>query len=125
MTQTAPRSSGSTACEWDEKGLRVKGGETVLADEMGRMLDRLPIPSPPLAEKGASGMTGTKPKTMACTRRVHAVAPSHGQDIVVDPAGNAFSVRVHLAQHLRVNQRVKTLEAQVAGECGQMSSVAR
>lgn len=100
------------AFEWDEKGLMIRSGETVLADEMGRMLDRLPTPSPPPAQKDASRMTVMRPRTTM------AVAPSHGQDIVVDPAGNAFSVRVHLAQHLRMNQRVKTLEEEVAGKFG-------
>lgn len=88
----------------------IRSGETVLADEMGRMLDRLPTPSPPSAQKDVSGMIA-----MMRPRTTMAIAPSHGQDIVVDPAGNAFSVRVHLAQHLRMNQRVKTLEAEVTG----------
>lgn len=113
------------ASEWDENGLMIRRGETVIADKMGRMLDRLPIPSPPMAEKDASGMMGARQRTTACGRRVHAaVAPSHGQDIVVDAAGNAFSVRVHLAQHLRMNQRVKTLEAKLAGaySCGHIYS---
>lgn len=97
------------------KGLVIKRGETVLADEMGRMLDPLPTPSPPLAQRDALA-TRSRTTLSLCSRRVHAVAPSHGQDIVVDPAGNAFSVRVHLAQHLRMDERVRALEEEVAGK---------
>lgn len=93
----------------------VKCDQTVLADEMGRTLDHLPSPAPPSAHKDAE--MRARPRTTARHHRVHAIAPSHGQDIVVDPSGNAFSVRVHLAQHLRMNQRVATLEGLVAGEC--------
>jgi len=95
--------------------LMVRCDQTVLADEMGRMLEHLPTPAPPSTHKDAE--MSIRSRTTAFHRRVHAVAPVHGQDIVVDPSGNAFSVRVHLSQHLRINQRVATLEATVAGEC--------
>lgn len=87
----------------DDNGpqLLVKKGQTVLADDLGRALDQVP--------------TSKRPRTTAVSHRAD-VAPRHGQDVVVDTAGNAFSVRVHLAQHLRVNQRVAELEEMVAGE---------
>ncbi len=94
--------------------LMVKCDQTVLADEMGRVLDHLPTPAPPSAHKDAE--MRARPRTTACHRRVHTVAPAHGQDIVVDPSGNAFSVRVHLARHLHMNERVATLEGLVAGK---------
>lgn len=91
------------ACRLGDKGpeLMVKKGQTVLADELGKALDQVPTPI-------------KSSKTAVCRRAD--VAPRHGQDVVVDTAGNAFSVRVHLARHLHVNQRVSKLEEMVAGE---------
>lgn len=97
--------------EWDDEGrhLVINRGVTVLADDLGRVLDKLPTPTNRGCHKHASNQ-GRPLTTSAC------VAPRHGQDVVVDPAGNAFSVRVHLAQHLHLTQRVAKLEAMVAGE---------
>lgn len=97
-------------CVMTSRGLQlnVNRNMTVLADEMGRVLD--PIPPTNEAYKCSA-----RPRTTAACRHA-AVAPRHGQDVVVDPAGNAFSVRLHLAQHLHHEQRVVTLESTVAGE---------
>lgn len=86
----------------DRLSLVVRKGQTVLADELGRVLDQIPSPMRPRANEELC--------------RQLDVAPRHGQDVVVDPAGNAFSVRVHLTQHLRVHQRIAKLEAMVTGE---------
>ncbi|CAM9846898.1 unnamed protein product [Ectocarpus fasciculatus] len=102
--------------EWDDEGrhLMVNRGVTVLADDLGRVLDRLPTP----INRGCQHASnqGRPLITSAC------VAPRHGQDVVVDPAGNAFSVRVHLAQHLHLTQRVAKLEAMVADLKGQVGT---
>ncbi|CAN0085764.1 unnamed protein product [Ectocarpus sp. 12 AP-2014] len=103
--------------EWDDEGrhLLINRGVTVLADDLGRVLDKLPTPTNRGYHKHASNQ-GRPLTTSAC------VAPRHGQDVVVDPAGNAFSVRVHLAQHLHLTQRVATLEAMVADLQGQVGT---
>lgn len=79
---------------------------TVLADEAGRVLDELPSP------RTRSGGLIMRPRT--CREAV--ITPRHNQDVVIDPAGVAYSVRVHLAQHLHVKQRVEKLEAIIGGE---------
>ncbi|CAM9184689.1 unnamed protein product [Ectocarpus sp. 6 AP-2014] len=104
--------------EWDdERGhLVINRGVTVLADDLGRVLDKLPTPTNNSGcHKHASNQRRPL-TTSAC------VAPRHGQDVVVDPAGNAFSVRVHLAQHLHLTQRVAKLEAMVADLQGQVGT---
>lgn len=88
-------------------GLVVKSGSTVLVDDAGRVFDQLP------SSARSSSVAATTARSV--THREAALSPRHGQDIVIDPAGVAYSVRLHLAQHLHVNQRVAKLEATIAG----------
>lgn len=86
----------------------IKRQATVLADASGKVFDEL-LYSP----------NSFHPAELAMPRsswRQAIITPRQGQDVVVDPAGVAYSVRLHLAQHLHVNQRIEKLEATVDGE---------
>lgn len=100
------------ACKLDTpscEGLVVKSGATVLVDDAGRVFDELPRPR-------STGTPGALTAARPITYREATISPRHDQDVVIDPAGVAYSVRLHLAQHLHVNQRVAKLEATIAGQ---------
>ena len=75
------------ACKLDTsscEGLIVKSGVTVLVDDAGRVFDELPRPR----STGTSGvLTAARPTTC----REATISPRHGQDVVIDPAGVAYS----------------------------------
>lgn len=90
------------------RGLMIKHGQSEVVDEMGRVYDALPMSAP---SPGGGRATSTREH-----QHQQHLALRHNQDVVVDTAGTAYNVRVHLTQHLQTNQRMEKLEATVVGE---------
>lgn len=87
----------------------IKRGQSMLVDEANRAYDPLPDRNY-LASRADAGVPRSNHSNKQLT-------PRYDQDVVVDSAGVAYSVRVHLAKHLQTIQRVEALEAATAGEC--------
>lgn len=102
------------ACEWDthpSKGLMVKRGQQLLVGGTGKVYDELPT-SPYPQSKSEIAMA-----VPASANRAPLITPSRpDQDVVIDTAGVAYSVRLHLGKHLHMNQRVEELERAVDGK---------
>lgn len=99
-----------TRVEWES--LMIKRGETVMVDEVGRVYDPLLSSNRTNNKYRAPSADSAAPPQLSTT-----LTRTHDPTVVVDAAGVAYSVRLHLSKHLQTIERVERLENTVLGEC--------